>query len=450
MGMIAKTVTKGFRPCIFRNQPVHQFFGHLQSVMQALSPSGEMEHLFAKPNVMGGDQGPNSEIEWTTDLKGDPVRLHDLPTAKQQHLVQIVASSLEKIRAYAEARKGKTGIEKDYAEYLESIALAPDLNQIFSIQNRPVIIHWGFVAEESGNFGKKMFAGWDDFISQIQRKTLPQDSPTPDTSFLPPEPPKVEDKTATAQLTSPQKPASEKVAQKKEPPSEKPIVACGLGDYQWVKWLAIVLAVVILLLLLLRLLPPMSPRSQSQLPALSSRNDASGGFFGSGGGGANLGSPGNGSSKSVGMPAPGQICPTCGETKPTSSHGSTQANANNPSIEAQSSIASSESKTASESAQTSKESLETEFSVSIQTISNQQHELLSEPKDPKTLWEIVDTKGNPVISTEAYFNNIPKNHSAKGTSVTLHLPPPGKAFDCVVIAKNSRGDKTKYHFVSKE
>ena len=98
MGMITKTVTKGFRPCIFRNQPVHQFYGHLQSVLRAISPSGEMEQLFAKPNSIGGGCGSLTEMEWSTDLKGEAKRYQDLPAPKQQEVDQILISYMEKIK----------------------------------------------------------------------------------------------------------------------------------------------------------------------------------------------------------------------------------------------------------------------------------------------------------------------------------------------------------------
>lgn len=128
MGLIAKTLTRGFRTCYFRNQPVHQFYGHLQAVLKDIDPTGEMNQLFAKPEFAGSSSP--AEVEWSTELSGEPVSFKDLAPEKQQEVATLLSVYIDKIRKYAESKQGKTGIEKDYADYLKAVAMSPDLNQV--------------------------------------------------------------------------------------------------------------------------------------------------------------------------------------------------------------------------------------------------------------------------------------------------------------------------------
>ncbi|HNX75789.1 MAG TPA: hypothetical protein PLM07_09770 [Candidatus Rifleibacterium sp.] len=344
MGIIARTLTRGFRTSFFRNQPVHQFYGHLQAVLREIAPGGELDNFFARPeNVVDGQAQPG-EIEWATALDGEKTMFKDLPAERQQAVADQIGRSLDRIRKYAEEKQSRTGKEKDYAEYLKSVAVSPDMNQIFILKNQPVLVHWGFINEDGNHPGKGIYAGWDDFIAEIQRKagkkTADQPQLQPQPVVLPPEPPpypeqpvkepeKIAAAAAVATAAAPAKaaePAKPPAAKKSEAPpaaeaKEKRMLACGLGAYRWVKWLAIILAIIILLLLLLRFVPP----SQSAFPQLPPGIGGIGGGGGLGdlddllGGGGGGGLPGLG--KGSGMPggnkggqapAPGSTCPTCG------------------------------------------------------------------------------------------------------------------------------------------
>ncbi len=466
MGILTKTISKGFRPCIFRNQSVHQFYGHLQAVMQNIDSSGSMGNLFAKPFFPNGEGGGATEIEWMTDLNGDAVKFSELSPMKQQEVAGMLAAYLEKVRKYAEERKGKTGVEKDYADYLQAVAVNPDLNQVFLVQNQPVIVHWGFIPEGGGDHGQGIFAGWEEFISQVQRKAAPEappkpkPAPPPPPPVLPPEPKKPEVKVEEKKPVPPppaQQPVPEKKEQKKQ--EQKASVFAGLGEYEWVKWLAIILAIVILLLLLLRLLPPPQQSSQGQ-PGMSSGSGSgsggggmpgggmpgggsSGGGRPGGGGKSGGGSPGGGNSGGGspgggipsgqgGGPKPGidVPCPTCGHSKEHEGAGHpTEGKPGSPEI---------------------KKPKAGESGISFQEEGNTDHKLISRPKDTKTTWKIVDSAGNPVPSDQAFFQNSPDKTSATGDSVTLSLrPQPGKALECSVVADNGSGETTRYDFITK-
>lgn len=333
MAIIVKTLTRGFRTCFFRNQSVHNFYGHLQAVLREIAPSGEMDHLFARP-VNAANAMASGEIEWETDLSGQPVRFADLPEAKQQEVATTLASYMTRIKSYAEAKQNTTGKEKDYSNYLKAVAVSPDLNQIFMVNNKPVMVHWGFLSGDGTSAGQAIYSGWDEFIAEIQRKKAPappkkEPKPEPAPVVLPPEPffanepepakpvEKVEEvkPAAVAQVVKDEKPAPkpaepEKKPGKKEekkpqnrPDKPKKVMALGLGTYEWVKWLAILLAIIILLLLLLRLLPPRTPQFP-QMPLGMSSGGGGGGGNGGGGGGNGGGAPQ--------PPPPGKACPSCG------------------------------------------------------------------------------------------------------------------------------------------
>ena len=353
MGIIVKTITNGFRTSFFRNQPVHQFYGHLQAVLRDIDSSGEMDDFFAKPFTNG------DEMEWTTELNGQAQKFKDLPAQAQKEIATKISANIDKIKAYAESKQGKTGKEKDYADYLQAVAIAPNIDQIFVVNNKPVLVHWGFVPE-GPEAGGNIYAGWDEFIAEIQRKSAPepvektievpaQAQPEPEPKkgnkipevFAGPPPQSLQEKAKTEQKKEAEVPAKEEAEKPKKPKKEKKVVAAGLGDYVWVKWLAILLAIIILLLLLLRLLPPKNPLMPN-IPGMSGAGGAGGmgGIGGAGGalddllkkagggGGARGGSgSGSGNGKGSGLPgggkgpksgkvAPGQPCPYCGHVHP--------------------------------------------------------------------------------------------------------------------------------------
>lgn len=341
MGIIAKTFTRGFRTSFFRNQPVHQFYGHLQAVLREISPAGELDNLFARPEISADGQQMPAEIEWSTALEGEKVMFKDLSPEKQQEAAASISSALEKIKKYAEDKQHKSGKEKDYAEYLKAVAVSPDVNQIFVVKRQPVLVHWGLICENGSHPGQGMYAGWDEFIAEIHRKAESR-AKEPERIVLPPEPPpepvpvkEVEKKkpavasaasnAAAATGAAAEKTAPVSAARKTDEKKQKAVVACGLGDYEWVKWLAIILAIIILLLLLLRLLPPPHQAMPQMPPGMSMPGGGGGGSGGgSGGGGGGNGGGGGGQGGGGKAPAPGQPCPTCGHAVPDAAHSPTQ------------------------------------------------------------------------------------------------------------------------------
>ncbi len=336
MGLLAKTLTHGFRACFFRNQPVHQFYGHLQAVISEISPDGELKHLFARPVFPGNNSAGAQEVEWETDLSGSAVKFNDLPEAQRAETAALLTGYIQKIKTYAEAKQSKTGKEKDYSDYLKAVAVSPDASQIFVVSGKPVLVHWGYFSEDGRFAGQVKYAGWDDFLAEIQRKAPPKaEEPVASapasaataaaaaalfSSDSQPEKPApsqkvIEDtKAAVIPAKDEKKPeVAAKVAKKEEkkpaaPLEEdelnksKPMMACGLGAYEWVKWLAIILAIIILLLLFL-------PKRQSAFPPPGMMGGAGTMMGGGSGGGGGGGGNGGGGQK-------GGACPQCGHQMP--------------------------------------------------------------------------------------------------------------------------------------
>ena len=312
---------------------MQHFYGHLQAVLREIAPDGELDHLFARPEFTADGQAIPDEIEWSTALEGETVMFKNLSPEKQSEIAGQLGRGFERIKQYAENKHQRSGKERDYAEYLKSVAVSPDLNQVFMVQGRPVLVQWGFVSEDGSHPGQGIYAGWDDFIAEIHRKAGKKTVEEPQRIVLPPEPPpeperlaeKEAVKTAAATVVAEAAPLKAGESPRKPEPSkavpvveekEKRILPCGMGRYIWVKWLAILLAIIILLLLLLRFLP--SPGSGlPQLPlgagggmgGIGGLEELLGGGGGAGGGGLPGGGPGN---KGGQAPAPGSACPTCG------------------------------------------------------------------------------------------------------------------------------------------
>ncbi|PKL49948.1 MAG: hypothetical protein CVV42_04625 [Candidatus Riflebacteria bacterium HGW-Riflebacteria-2] len=340
MGLLAKTLTRGFRACYFRNQPVHQFYGHLQAVINEISPDGELKHLFARPTFPGNNSNAAQEVEWETELSGNAVKFNDLPETQRAETVALLTTYIQKIKNYAEAKQDKTGKEKDYSDYLKAVAVSPDASQIFVVAGKPVLVHWGYFSEDGRFAGQVKYAGWDEFLAEIQRKAPPkQEEPAapapasaataaaaaalfssdnqPDQkkavveeakeSAIPAKEAKKPDAAAKEAKREDEKPAAP--LEGDELNKSKPLMACGLGAYEWVKWLAIVLAIIILLLLFL-------PKRQSAFPPpgmMGGAGSMMGGGGGSGGGGSGGGgAPGGGNGGGGGGGQQGGTCPHCG------------------------------------------------------------------------------------------------------------------------------------------
>ena len=181
MGIIGSSLTKGCKPAIFRNQPVHQFYSHLQAVLREIEPGGGLENLFARPYCEGADVGRSPEIKWMTDLAGQVIPFGQLPPTQKEIQGRRLTEALEKIRSYSQQRSGAGGIEKDYADFLRAVAVSPDLNRVVVVNDKLIILHWGFVPDGAADPNQVVFAGWDEFLFNIRRAAIPapDQAPTP-------------------------------------------------------------------------------------------------------------------------------------------------------------------------------------------------------------------------------------------------------------------------------
>ena len=368
MSSIIKTRTQGFRVSTFRNQEVHKYYSHLQSVMRTIDSNGTYNELFAKPEIDAMAVG-ETEIEWTCTANGKAVHISQLSESERNRFEKMVSDAFTHIEAYIAENRTKSGKNRDYAQFLSIVGKRPDSNQIWVINGKPIIVQWGFV-DENGLMGSSgIYSDWDSFIKDI-RKVEPE-KPKEEPVIVAEEPAKAEpvneavvaapaaasslfaeqekvvEKTAEpAPQSKPEEPKEKPVEKKEEPApkkvdtEEKKTVYAGLGGYEWVKWVAILLAIIILLLLLLRLLfPPKFPndllgQNGTNIGAIngggmggsgggSDGGGAGGGDNGggAGGGGGQGGDNGAGGQNGGGNPAinPNEPCPVC--SKPFGNHG---------------------------------------------------------------------------------------------------------------------------------
>lgn len=298
---VTKTNTHGFRAERFRNQIVHQYYGHLQSVMQSIEPSGRYRNLFAKPEI-GGFIPENGSVEWTTQLSGQPVHYSMLSDVEKQRIEAFVSEAFSCIRKYIAENKDKSGKEKDYSLFLDIVGKMPHPNQIWVVGGNPTIVQWGYNDENNLMGSSGIYPNWETFLSEIHKAKVVE-TPIPVT-------PKVEvaneEVKPQPELVVASKPSDlfkekekENIPQTVKPESkikkspknlvkakeDKRLAMAGLGGYWWVKWLAILLLIIILLILLLRLLAPNNSFfGQSPFP-MNVPTIINGGMGGSGQGG---------------------------------------------------------------------------------------------------------------------------------------------------------------------
>lgn len=467
MGIICSSLTKGFKPTIFRNQPVHQFYGNLQAVLKDIDATSDFEHLFAKPFFEGTDTTSAQEIKWMSDLPGTPVCFTQLPPEEQKQIAGKLLQALEKIKAHSESRIDKSGIEKDYATFLRAIAVSPDMAMIFSMNGSPVVVHWGLVKEGSTDPNSAIFSGWEEFVTQIRQKA----------------PDAVENKSGpTPPSPAPSEPGKDPFPADQAKPAPVDNSVSDPSKYEWVKWLALILAIIIILLLL-RSCSPALPQTSGGKPG------GGGGAMQAGGGGQPSGlsgSPGGGGGLPAGggspSPAAGGDQKAGGEGQQQASEGSSggsgscaggpgssQPPTSNPQVppktaqgkpptEPKSPAVKEPAKEPAGQKEPDPKPKPTPAppkptpvplkpapvppeptAVLFEVTERRVQPLSTEPPDAKTVWKIVDLSGNPNL---AYLGDIPKTNKMQGERVNVTIiPDPKKPYQFKVVALNAKGRK---------
>lgn len=192
--VIATTPTKGLKPAIFLNQPVHQHYINLQAVLGKIEEQtgapGSLRHLFAKPVIEGLDLSQAQQLGWMTDLPGEPVPFPALPAAQQQEVGTQIRKAYAHLQEFVATCHGRPGKEGQYAEFLRLIAVPSDPACLFVIDGKPVITNWGFLPEGAHDPATTIFVGWDDLTSRLPRPpTSVAPTPPPRAAPRPPAPP---------------------------------------------------------------------------------------------------------------------------------------------------------------------------------------------------------------------------------------------------------------------
>lgn len=277
---VTKTDTHGFRAERFRNQVVHQYYGHLQSVMHSIEPTDKYKNLFARPEI-DGFSTDNTNIEWTSSLSGKPVHYSQLSDLDKQKVDGFIEEAFSRINRYVAEGKDKTGKEHDYSQFLSIVGKKPNPNQIWIVGGKPTIVQWGYNDDNNLMGSSGIYPNWDSFINEIktiqpEEKAVAVEAPIVEKPVEPIAPsmdaavvasPLFTDLPNEESLKNEAKPATEPkaepkaikpVAKPKKPvkkQEEKKTAMAGLGGYWWVKWLAIILLIIIIILLLLRFIP---------------------------------------------------------------------------------------------------------------------------------------------------------------------------------------------------
>lgn len=420
MGMLGTTKTRGWKPTVFRNQPVHEFYSHLQALLREIAPDNSLNNLFARPFSTAQHISGAEEVSWMSDVTGEVRAFPDLSPQEQSEIGSKLAMALERVRGYSLANRASTGLAKDYANFLQSVAVSPDLRNVLVLNGEPIIIHWGFVQEGSIDPRMAEFAGWQDFLTQVK---APTPAPAPAYAPIPPAPPvaKPETKAQPASPSAPVKPAEQakpKPAKPEEPLREPP-------DYQWVKWLALILAIIILLLLI--------PHCHRQrMPSMPGMGPQAGGGMPSAGGGMPSGQGGGGGSSGQPSGQPGGQPPGGGQ------QGQPGAQQGQPS---------GEKGPGSGQDQTGKKtSDERDSDILIQVAGEVSHTLLARKGAQNVKWSL-ETPENAAPGV-CRIDGSPDGKTGSGPKIKLNFSPTGKdPQEIRVKAVTAEGETTVYRFL---
>lgn len=146
-------------------QPLHALYPQIRAVLAGeLGP--EMASLLAEPVV----DRANNRIDWYTEGDPDhpPVALSNLPEEQRQPILAQVHELLkrgwevaERYAGSAEARRAQLGA------MLRAALGAPAETEIFLVEGRPVVIHWGFVPDRP----------WETLAGPTQSPAVPLSAP---------------------------------------------------------------------------------------------------------------------------------------------------------------------------------------------------------------------------------------------------------------------------------
>ena len=132
-------------------QPLHTLYPQIQAVL-ANELGGDAAQLLAEPVV---DRAHN-RIDWYTesDPERKPIVLSDLPAEQRQPILLGVQTQLQRGRELAE-RYATSGDPQrvQLAAMLKAALGSPTENDIFLVEDRPVLAHWGFTTDRPWEMG---------------------------------------------------------------------------------------------------------------------------------------------------------------------------------------------------------------------------------------------------------------------------------------------------------
>ncbi len=422
MKMLGETTTKGYKPTVYKNQPVHSFYDNLLAVLKVVDPTTTHPDLFAKPNY-GGNFAQAIKIQWMTGVKGNTARLTSLEPERQSVASQKLIDVMFKIRDYSEKNSQKSGREKEYADFLKAIAVSSEVSYVLvDDDNNPILIHWGFVKEGEAD-PNAAFLGWQHLVDELKVKVA-----EPLTS-------------AIVQPTEPQKPVET------SPFSGKTAVVTPIvvKESNWWKWLLFFLLILLLLLLLLR--------SCSQAPTLVPVAPDSGR--------TSLGQGMPGRSDRVDPKVNQQQSAGQGEesiqTSPAKK-GVDGANKSGSSKQRPLPVTEPTQKDVQGTAAQDPSGIQTASIQGIIIVSPEKHaDLLARgglysqvitgnstirfsSQRPETRWKIYSVNGKPLLSDKVFFGGKPSQSSTSGKNASLNtLCPVNETIDFFVVVENEEG-----------
>ena len=146
--IVIKTKIQGLKFCIFRNQIVHSFYNHLQAVIRSIDLNGFNNVIFAEP-LIDSINSNSTEMDWTFHGCDKAIHYSQASKVQQDKIEKAILEIYSKIESYISENLKKTGKNRDYAQFLSIVGKPPKSNQIWIVNNKPVIVLWGFVDEHN-------------------------------------------------------------------------------------------------------------------------------------------------------------------------------------------------------------------------------------------------------------------------------------------------------------
>lgn len=137
---IATTDRSGLTLAQVGGNDIYKMLPQVQSVIELGQLGEDYALLFSEPVENG------RMIDWYSERDGRPVQAISLPPEERKEVLTQLRQMLEKLHEYSISLRAQTSNQtyRNYADIIEKAVTLPDVDSIYAIDGKPILVNWGF------------------------------------------------------------------------------------------------------------------------------------------------------------------------------------------------------------------------------------------------------------------------------------------------------------------